>query len=92
MRTIAILIAHMCESLRDVLVAFKGQRSEVAAAAEIGVSPNTLGNWIDGASFPRGLAAKALATALRRPMDEVQALIDQARAARDASQTVAQGA
>lgn len=82
----------MHESLRDVLLAFKGERSEVAAAAEIGVSPNTLGNWVDGTAFPRGLAAKALATALRRPLADVQALIDQARAARDAGQPVPQGA
>lgn len=62
--------------------AWKGNRSEVKAAADIQVAPNTLGAWIDGASLPPSTRLPAIAAALGMPLDNLAAMVARERSRR----------
>jgi len=68
--------------LRTALLAWKGDRSEIEAAAALGVAPNTLGNWTDGTHTPTATRVPALAVALGMPVDDLRALVARDRRAR----------
>jgi hypothetical protein len=63
---------------------WKGTRSEVEAAAALGVAPNTLSYWIDGTYLPPTTRIPFLATALGMTVEALTEVIAQDRAARAA--------
>lgn len=65
-----------------LITAWKGNRTENEAAADLGVAPNTLGNWTDGTHLPPTTRLPSLATLLGMPLDDLRALVAKDRRAR----------
>ena len=59
--------------------AFRGDRTEVAAAADLGVVPNTFGAWTDGLSVPPNTRLPYLAGRFGVPEDELRAIVKRFR-------------
>lgn len=72
----------MSASLRSVIIQWQGSRSEVEAARQLGVAPNTISNWKDGKSLPSRLVLPPLAQALGIGADDLRALVEVERARR----------
>lgn len=68
--------------LQTAIKSWKGERSEIEAAAVLGVAPNTLGNWSDGVHLPPRTRIPSLAAALGMPVDDLAALVARSRQAK----------